>query len=74
MIYYKVPVVEMDDEQIQQDIDKKHIDKAKIGKDLDEISVDENDDGLHKINSGVDYSFVPNVKDEQKKQADLIND
>ena len=55
-------------------MEKKHIDKAKIGKDLDEVSVNESDEGDYKIDPGVTYSFVPNVKDEQKKQKDLIED
>jgi len=43
--YYKVPEVELDEDQKNQDIEKKHIDKAKVGKDLDEFSVNDSNEG-----------------------------
>ena len=66
----------MDEEQLEKDRQTKKMKKKDVG---DEIDMDDEDDDISEENFGdveadIEYTFVPNIKDEQKSQEELMDD
>ena len=64
----------MDEEQIEIDKEKKKMKKAEINDNIEDIDIDEFKDDFENIDKGIEYTFVPNIKDEQKKQEEIMED
>ena len=66
----------MDEEQLEKDRQTKKMKKKDVG---DEIDMDDEDDDISEENFGdveddIEQTFVPNIKDEQKSQEELMDD
>jgi hypothetical protein len=65
----------MDDEQLEKDRLTKKMKKKDVG---DEIDMDDDDDkseeGFLDVEDDIEYTFVPNIKDEQKSQEEIMKD
>jgi len=65
----------MDDEQLEKDRLTKKIKKKDVG---DEIDMDDDDDKSEEefldVEDDIEYTFVPNIKDEQKSQEEIMKD
>ena len=65
----------MDDEQLEKDRLTKIMKKKDVG---DEIDMDDDDDKSEEefldVEDDIEYTFVPNIKDEQKSQEEIMKD
>jgi hypothetical protein len=65
----------MDDEQLEKDRLTKKMKKKDVG---DEIDMDDDDDKSEEefldVEDDIEYTFVPNIKDEQKSQEEIMKD
>jgi hypothetical protein len=66
----------MDEDQLEKDRQTKKMKKKDVG---DEIDMDDDDDDISEedfgdIEDDIEYTFVPNIKDEQKSQEEIMND
>ena len=65
----------MDEEQLDKDRETRKMKKKDVG---DEIDMDEDDDVSQEdfgdVEDYIEYTFVPNIKDEQKSQDEIMND
>ena len=65
----------MDDEQLEKDRLTKKMKKKDVG---DEIDMDDDDDKSEEefldVENDIEYTFVPNIKDEQKSQEEIMKD
>ena len=65
----------MDEEQLEKDRQTKKMKKKDVG---DEIEMDDDDDlseeNFGDVEDDIEQTFVPNIKDEQKSQEELMDD
>ena len=65
----------MDEEQLEKDRLSKKMKKKDVG---DEIDMDDDDDNsveeFDDVEDDIEYTFVPNIKDEQKSQEEIMKD
>ena len=73
--FFDVPIQTMDEDQLDIDREKKKIIKAEVGDEIDELDLKEDDkEDYDSYESDIEYTFVPNIKDEQKKQEEIMED
>ena len=72
---FNVPTQDMDEEQLDKDRQTKKMKKKDVG---DEIDMDDEEDNSEEdfgdVEDDIEYTFVPNIKDEQKSQEEIMND
>ena len=65
----------MDEDQLEKDRQTKKMKKKDVG---DEIEMDDDDDlseeNFGDVEDDIEQTFVPNIKDEQKSQEELMDD
>ena len=65
----------MDEEQLEKDRQTKKMKKKDVG---DEIDMDDDEDlsedDYFNVEEDIEQTFVPNIKDEQKSQEDIMKD
>ena len=65
----------MDEEQILKDKKRKKFKKLDIGDEYDDMDIDSVvDDDFEDVEDEIEYTFIPNIKDKQKKQCDILDD
>ena len=73
--FFDVPIQTMDEDQLDIDREKKKIIKAEVGDEIDELDLKEDEkEDYDSVESDIEYTFVPNIKDEQKKQEEIMED
>jgi hypothetical protein len=72
--YFKVPEVEMDEDSLAKFVNEQKFIKAEIGDDFDDVEVEDHQNGDPILEDYCKETFVPNLKDEEYKQDDVIKD
>ena len=70
---FKVPEVEMTEDELAKFVNEQKFIKAEIGQDIDEVEVNENLDN-HILEDICETTFVPNIKDDVILQDDALKD